>query len=131
MKKTELSEHYKLMFSDYPEIIRCNELQSMLGVSKHAVYRLLNNGHIGHIRIGRSIRIPKINVIRYLIQTNNDTSNNTAIQVLCAFKIQKQFGGTLDRCFPIEVCLVYRQWTCPCYYMKEVNNALAVSVGIA
>ena len=34
---------------------------------------------IGHIRIGRSIRIPKINVIRYLIQTNNDTSNNTAI----------------------------------------------------
>ena len=79
MKKTELSEHYKLMFSDYPEIIKCNELQSMLGVSKHAVYRLLNNGHIGHIRIGRSIRIHKINVIRYLIQTNNDTSNNTAI----------------------------------------------------
>lgn len=61
MKKTELSEHYKLMFSDYPEIIKCNELQSMLGISKHAVYRLLNNGHIGHIRIGRSIRIPKIN----------------------------------------------------------------------
>lgn len=79
MKKSELSEHYNLMFSDYPEIIKCNELQAMLGVSKHAVYRLLNNGHIGHIRIGRSIRIPKINVIRYLIQTNNDTSTNTAI----------------------------------------------------
>ena len=67
------------MFSDYPEIIKCNELQSMLGISKHAVYRLLNNGHIGHIRIGRIIRITKINVIRYLIQTNNDTSTNTAI----------------------------------------------------
>ena len=51
----------------------------MLGVSKHAFYRLLNNGHIGHIRIGRIIRITKINVIRYLIQTNNDTSTNTAI----------------------------------------------------
>ena len=79
MKKTELSEHYKLMFSDYPEIIKCNELQSMLGISKHAVYRLLNNGHIGHIRIGRSIRIPKINVIRYLIQTKNDLPADIAV----------------------------------------------------
>lgn len=75
MKNNLLSEHYKIMFSDYPEIIKCDELQSMLGISKHAVYRLLNSGHIGHIRIGKSIRIPKINVIRYLMESNTtDTS---------------------------------------------------------
>ena len=79
MKKTELAEHYKLMFSEYPEIIKCNDLQAMLGISRHAVYHLLKNGHIAHIRIGRCIRIPKINVIRYLIQTKSDLPADIAV----------------------------------------------------
>ena len=67
MTKAEVSELYKVMFTDYPDLLSINELRRMLGVSKHKAYDLINDGSINAIKIGNAFRIPKINVINYIL----------------------------------------------------------------
>ena len=54
----------------YPDVVDVPQLCEMLGgsrpVSKKTAYRMLNAGKIKAFRIGRSYRIPKVNVIRFL-----------------------------------------------------------------
>lgn len=44
------------------------QLQKMLGISRHAVYDLLKEGEIRGIKLSNAYRIPKINVIRYVLE---------------------------------------------------------------
>jgi excisionase family DNA binding protein len=67
MTKAEVSELYKVMFTEYPDLLSINELRHMLGVSKHKAYDLINDGSINAIKIGNAFRIPKINVINYVL----------------------------------------------------------------
>lgn len=58
---------YKLMFSNYPDVVNVEQLCEMLGgISVKAGYRLLKTGAIKSFVIARRYRIPKINVIEYL-----------------------------------------------------------------
>lgn len=66
MSKTELSELYKIMFSDYPEIVSVAQMQTMLGISRHAAYDLVREGSIPAVKIGTSFRILKLNIIKYM-----------------------------------------------------------------
>ena len=66
MTKTELSELYKIMFSDYPEIVSVAQMQTMLGISRHAAYDLVREGSIPAVKIGNSFRILKLNIIKYM-----------------------------------------------------------------
>ena len=34
----EIREMYKLMFTEYPDIVTVKDLQAMLGISRHAAY---------------------------------------------------------------------------------------------
>ena len=67
MTKAEVSELYKVMFTEYPDLLSINELRRMLGVSKHKAYDLINDGSINAIKIGNAFRTPKINVINYIL----------------------------------------------------------------
>ena len=46
----EIREMYKLMFTEYPDIVTVKDLQAMLGISRHAAYDLLGEGEISCIR---------------------------------------------------------------------------------
>ena len=63
----EIKSMYPLIFSDYPDIVTVRDLQKMLGISRHAVYDLLAEGELGGIRLGNAYRIPKLNVVRYVL----------------------------------------------------------------
>ena len=67
MKKSELRELYLMMFPEYPDIVNITQLQSMLGISRHLAYDLINDGHIRGLKIGNAFRIPKVNVIEYVM----------------------------------------------------------------
>ncbi|NLA64227.1 MAG: helix-turn-helix domain-containing protein [Bacteroidales bacterium] len=67
MKKSELRELYQMMFPEYPDIVNIAQLQSMLGISRHLAYDLINGGYIKGLKIGNSFRIPKVNVIEYVM----------------------------------------------------------------
>ena len=64
----EIREMYKLMFAEYPDIVTVKDLQAMLGISRRAAYDLLGEGEISCIRLGNAYKIPKINVINYVLK---------------------------------------------------------------
>ena len=67
MKKSELKELYKLMFPDYPDIVTVAQLQKMLGISRQLTYKLIGDGYIPGVKIGNAFRVPKVNVINYVL----------------------------------------------------------------
>lgn len=67
MTKAEIKDLYKLMFTEYPDIVDADQLGKMLGgVSVKTVYRLLKKGTIKSLHVGREYRIPKVFVIEYM-----------------------------------------------------------------
>lgn len=60
-------EAYKMMFRDYPDVVTVEQMCEMLGgISIKTGYRLLKNGTIKSIVVGRRYRIPKLYVFEYL-----------------------------------------------------------------
>ena len=67
MKKSELKELYQMMFPGYPDIVTVRQLQKMLGISRHLAYDLINDGSIPAIKVGNAFKVPKVNVIHYVL----------------------------------------------------------------
>ena len=68
MKKSELRELYQMMFPEYPDIVTVKELREMLGISRKLAYKLIDYGYIHAVKIGTTLKIPKISVINYVIR---------------------------------------------------------------
>ena len=59
-------EIYRVVFKEYPDILNVKQVSTLLGVSTKTVYRLLRDGTIVSLKIGREFRIPKVNVMKYV-----------------------------------------------------------------
>lgn len=70
MNMSEIKALYAVMFADYPDIVSVKQLQTMLGISRHTAYDLLAEGEIKGIKIGNAYKIPKIHVIRYVLENS-------------------------------------------------------------
>jgi excisionase family DNA binding protein len=68
MKKGELRELYQMMFPEYPDIVTVKELREMLGISCKLAYKLIDYGYIHAVKIGTTLKIPKISVINYVME---------------------------------------------------------------
>ena len=44
----------------------------MLGISRHLAYDLINDGYISGIKIGNAFKIPKVNVINYVMEEGGE-----------------------------------------------------------
>lgn len=64
MEKLEIKETEILR--DFDDVLTFKELRQVLKIGRNKAYELLQNNIISSIRIGKSYRIPKINVINYL-----------------------------------------------------------------
>lgn len=70
MEEKLLSEKAKeTMFSDYPEIVTVKEISEMLGLHKNKVYDLIKEGMLPKIPCCRHIKVAKISVIKYVLQS--------------------------------------------------------------
>lgn len=49
-----------------PDVMDINEMCHILGISTKTGYRLLKNGDITALKIGRTYRIPKVHLLAYL-----------------------------------------------------------------
>lgn len=54
------------MFADYPDLLSIASMQSALGIGRTKAYQLINDGTIKHMRIGKSIKIPKLVIIDFI-----------------------------------------------------------------
>ena len=56
------------LFSEYPDVVNIKQMCTMLGgISQKTAYRLLEDGDIRHLKIGKSFKIPKVCIIEYLL----------------------------------------------------------------
>lgn len=63
----KVTEMTNAMFKDYPDIVSVADLQKMLGIKRTKAYELLKNQEIKATKIGSNYKIPKFNIISYII----------------------------------------------------------------
>ena len=62
-------EYYKDLFKKYNDVVRVKDLKEMLpNIGKNKIYKLLQNNIIYSKKIGRDYYIPKISIIKYLME---------------------------------------------------------------
>ena len=59
------------MLAHYPDCLTVKDLQKILKTGRNSVYELLNNS-IKHKKIGRKYLIPKVFLIEYLLESNEN-----------------------------------------------------------
>ena len=64
--KISTQEIYHIVFKEYPDILDVKQVSALLGISTKTVYRLLRQGTLDSLKIGREFRIPKVNVMKYV-----------------------------------------------------------------
>jgi excisionase family DNA binding protein len=60
------SEIYRSVLRDYPDVLNVGHVSAILGVSSKTVYRLLNEGLLPSLKVGRAFKIPKLYMLEYL-----------------------------------------------------------------
>lgn len=71
MSKQEI---YNSVFKEYPDVLDVKQVSSILGVSTKTVYKLIRNGSISSLKVGRGFRIPKMFLIKYMKVFGNQVS---------------------------------------------------------
>lgn len=64
----DMKETYTFMFTDYLDIVNLTQMRKMLGgISNTLAYRMLREKKIKSKKVGREYKIPKVNVIKYVM----------------------------------------------------------------
>lgn len=58
---------YLRMFRAYPDALSLKDLSNIFGVSTKQVSKLIHDGKIDAVKVGREYRIAKVNAIRFLL----------------------------------------------------------------
>jgi len=66
MMELSTQEIYRVVFKEYPDVMDVKQVSNLLGVSTKTVYRLLRDGSLISLKIGREFRVPKVNVMKYV-----------------------------------------------------------------
>lgn len=54
------------MFDNYPDVVRPQQAQAMLGIGRTKLYELLHSGALPHRKIGGNYFIRKVDLIKLL-----------------------------------------------------------------
>ena len=63
---------YKSVFREYPDVLDVPQVAEILGISVKTVYKLISNGAIKTLKIGRAFRVPKLYLLQYLNVLSSD-----------------------------------------------------------
>ena len=61
-----MKEAYSVMLKEYPDLMDINQMSKALGVSTKTCYKLLREGKITGMKVGRTYRIPKVHLLTYM-----------------------------------------------------------------
>ena len=65
-KELSVEQAYNLFFKDYPDVLSTTHLREILNISDKTLLYLLRTDKIQNIRVGRSYRVPKLYLMKYL-----------------------------------------------------------------
>ena len=61
---------YRLMLTEYPDLLSAEDVVKILSVSRQYVYQMIGDGSLFGIKIGKAYKVSKIRLIEYLIGEN-------------------------------------------------------------
>lgn len=61
-----MKDTYSMMLKEYPDLMDINQMSQALGVSTKTGYKLIREGKITAMKVGRTYRISKIHLLTYL-----------------------------------------------------------------
>ena len=70
---TQSHNAYSRMFRAYPDALSLKDLSQMFGVSTKQASKLIHDGKIAAVKVGREYRIAKINAIKFLMGKEQKT----------------------------------------------------------
>ncbi len=81
-KAMRAKDVYRALYRNYPDVVGVKEVSAMLNVSTKKVYQLVKANEIERIPCGRTIRITKIAVINYVLQSAQEPkkSSNSSVK---------------------------------------------------
>ena len=60
------------MFKEYPDILTVPQVAQALGIGRKAAYALVKDKKQGHIRVGRTIKVPKFSLEEIIKTARNN-----------------------------------------------------------
>ena len=57
---------YNSVFQGYPDVLNVQQVGELLGISTKTVYRLLNEGTLTSLKVGRAFKVPKFYLLQYI-----------------------------------------------------------------
>ena len=67
---------YTAVLKEYPDVLSVEEMSRALCVSTKTSYKIIRENKIGHMKVGRSYRIPKAHLLAYLQLLTPNSANN-------------------------------------------------------
>lgn len=62
---------YSKMLKKYPDVLKIEQMcEALGGMSTKTGYKMLREGRIGSVKVGREYRITKVDIIDYLMKAN-------------------------------------------------------------
>lgn len=58
------------LFEEYPDVMTVQQVRKALGIGRTAVYRLLENHEIECFMIGNAYKVPKINLLNFVLRNS-------------------------------------------------------------
>ena len=65
-RKITKKDTYLVMFKEYSDVVDVEQMSEMIGISTKTAYKLLRENKIKHFKIGRTYKIPKLNILLYI-----------------------------------------------------------------
>jgi excisionase family DNA binding protein len=63
---------YKVMLTDYPDVLSAAQTAKILGIDRHFVYRMIEDEELFAVKIAGKFRIPKYRLIEYLLNSDRE-----------------------------------------------------------
>ena len=60
------------MFKEYPDILTIPQVAQALGIGLKAAYDLVRRHQLGHIRVGKTIKVPKFSLEEFVKTARNN-----------------------------------------------------------
>lgn len=77
-KALSMNDVYASMLTEYPDLMDIHQMSSALGISTKTGYKLIREGKIIALKIGRTYRISKMHLLMYINMLAQDNTRKTS-----------------------------------------------------
>ena len=57
---------YRIVFNGYPDVLNVKQVSKVLRISTKTVYKLIRNGSLSSMKVGREFRVSKVVIMKYV-----------------------------------------------------------------